>query len=276
MKTFVIGDIHGCFDELLSLLKLVDFNEQEDNLWLTGDIINGGPKPIETLDFLLELKNKPIMVLGNHELTLLGVYYKKLNLSEKQIKGFLPILNHHKRATYIEWLQHLPLAHYDAKFDALLVHAGIAPQWSVTELLSYAKEVEDILRGPLALELYQNMFGNQPDQWQDTLTGWDRMRFIINALTRIRFCRIDGKLDLTTKGNIGEQPKDYFAWFELAKKIPDATKVFFGHWASLNGQTNSNKFIGMDTGCMWGNKLSAYCIEDNKIYFVPCLKQYGN
>ncbi|MBT4962895.1 MAG: symmetrical bis(5'-nucleosyl)-tetraphosphatase [Francisellaceae bacterium] len=265
MSTYIIGDVHGCFSELQALLASFKFDIRNDKLIFTGDLINGGPEPIATLDFIINLGERAHCVLGNHDLTLIALAKNAVEI--KDVSGFLPILEHKDCSSYISWLQRLGLLHYDDLFNIAVVHAGILPKWSLQDAVGYASEVADVLRGDQADDFFKHMFGDQPLKWTEDLTGWDRVRFILNVFTRMRFCSNDGALDLKIKGSITNCPKGYSPWFMLENKMLD-TKVFFGHWAALLGETGSRQFVGIDTGCMWGNKLSAYRLDDARIFSV--------
>lgn len=265
MSTYVVGDVHGCYKELKSLLKEIKFSESSDTLVFTGDLINGGPDPIDTLNLIMDLGSSANAVLGNHDLTLIGLAKGRIDIKNKS--GFLPVIEHNKSYDYINWLQRLDLIHYDVELDFITAHAGILPEWSLSDALGCAREACNIISGPRADEFFENMFGNQPNKWREDLVGWDRIRFIVNAFTRMRFCRKDGSLDLQNKGPADQPIGDEVPWYLMDSKIKQ-TKIFFGHWAALLGNTGSEQFIGIDTGCMWGGKLSAYRVDDNKIFSV--------
>ena len=271
MSTYVIGDVHACFAELERLLVKVAFNPSQDMLWFTGDLVNRGSYPIETLEFVKSLGNKAICVLGNHDLTLLAYAYSK-KLPQKHHSGFYKIINYKQREELLNWLSNLPLLHYDTKFNALLVHAGLPPQWKLSTALALAQEVEVILRSTKKLQLFAHMFGNYPDIWDHNLTGWARLRYIINCYTRMRFCNELGKLELNSKADLNNCPAGFKAWFQLPKRKTCIIDVYFGHWASLLGKTNCKKAFAMDTGCAWGNTLSAIRLEDKQIFAVPYIK----
>jgi len=272
MATYAIGDIHGCFDQLQNLLNLIKFNPQEDTLWFAGDLVNGGPQPVETLKFIKSLGDKCICVLGNHDLVMLGVAANKLSAPKDRPIGIESVLAAPDSSELLDWLSKQPLVHYDAKFNALIVHAGVLPQWDLTQILARAKEVETLLRGPEADSLYDQMYGNQPESWDDNLSSWPRIRFIINCFTRMRFCDQYGKLDLITKGNVNSAPAGYLPWFEVPGRKTKDIKIIFGHWASLMGETGVPNALGIDTGCVWGHRLTALRLDDWQRFSVPGLK----
>ena len=266
MATYVIGDVHGCFQELQQLLSLIKFDPQNDKLWFTGDLINGGPQPLETLRFIKSLGSQQICVLGNHDLVLLGIYAEQLTLPNDRKIGFEPVLNATDCTPLLEWLKMRPLVHFDANFNVLLVHAGVLPQWSLEEIQSYAKEVENVLRSANAIS--KEMFGDLPDIWSAGLEGFPRLRFLINCFTRMRFCSLDGQLDLINKGTITTTP-GFLPWFKISTQRDPNLTILFGHWATLLGKTNQSNAIALDTGCVWGHQLTALRLEDRKFFTVP-------
>lgn len=263
MPTYAIGDIHGCFDELQKLLEKIRFDPRQDTLWFTGDLINGGPKPIETLRFIKKLGPKHICVLGNHDLTLLAIAAGKTNLhaDKERIIGFEPVLNAPDRTELLAWLQNLPLIHFDAEFNTLLVHAGVLPIWNLSEIQTLAEEVESMLHGPRAAELFSQMFGDLPDTWNNNLFGWERIRFAINCFTRMRFCDAHGKIDLRSKGPASAAPTGFAPWFSFVDRPTRDINIIFGHWAALEGKSNQTNVYAIDTGCVWGNSLTALCLN---------------
>jgi len=262
MATYAIGDIHGCFDQLQDLLAKINFNPTQDTLWFTGDLINGGPKSVETLRFIKSLGDNCICVLGNHDLVLLGVAANKLSAPNDRTRGFESVLTAPDRAELLTWLRTQPLVHYDAKFNALLVHAGVLPQWTLSEILAHAKEVESVLIGSHVNNFYAVMYGDQPEQWHDKLQGWDRIRFIINCFTRMRFCDPQGKLDMKSKGQIDSAPAGFRPWFKFPEPKTKDLRIIFGHWAALLGETGVDNAFAIDTGCVWGHRLTALRLDD--------------
>lgn len=291
MATYAIGDIHGCFDELSKLLDLINYSEARDKLLFTGDLVNGGNKSVETLQFIKALGDKAICILGNHDLTLLaldkGAVMKEKrdpmqdasdesNKSDKYKDCSREILQHRDRKEILTWLSKRPLAYFDKEFNVLMLHAGLYPFWSVPISLELIREVEQVLHSDDNRELLVNMYGNTPLKWSENLVGLERLRFIINATTRMRFCDSDGNLELTTKGTIENTPQGYKPWFQLLddKKL-NGVRIIFGHWSALMGITNSEHAINLDTGCVWGNSLTALRLDDGKKFQVDC-SQYCN
>jgi bis(5'-nucleosyl)-tetraphosphatase (symmetrical) len=208
-------------------------------------------------------------VLGNHDITLLAVAEEALPFQEER-HTFSDILKNGQRDEYLDWLKHCPLAHYDPDRTTLLVHAGLVPQWGVSLALTLAKEVETVLQGGESATLLGHLYGNTPDSWSPDLTGWSRFRFIVNALTRIRFCTREGVLDFLSKEDRHTTPVDYFPWFEVSPLQKEGIKIIFGHWAALEGKTGMPYAIALDTGCVWGKQLTAYALETGTVYCLDC------
>ena len=270
MSTYVIGDIQGCFDCFERLLASVNFKPGPDQLWSVGDLINRGSDNLATLRWFYQHRDHVQVVLGNHDLHLLAVAAGVVEAGRSD--NFQDVLAVPDRDTLLAWLQQQPLFHRDG--NDVLVHAGIAPQWSVEHAESLAKEVETALQGPQSVHYLRAMYGNEPWRWSEHLSGWARLRVITNYFTRMRYCTPSGGLDLKSKG---PQPNDellngeaVLPWFAHANQLGSNTRVFFGHWASLNGQTHSTQFIGLDTGCVWGNELTLFCRETGKYHAVSC------
>jgi bis(5'-nucleosyl)-tetraphosphatase (symmetrical) len=259
MTTYAIGDLQGCFDELQTLLDKIHFNPKQDKLWFVGDLVNRGPKSLECLRFVKKLSHQAITVLGNHDLHLIAVYYGHQAL--KKGDTLQAILDAPDAADLIEWLCHQPLVHHDASLQFTLVHAGIPPQWSITEALAKSKEVETALQGTQRQELLKHMYGSLPDQWDENLQGFDRLRLIINYFTRMRFCDADGKLTVSIKTKPQDAPAGWEPWFTVPRKTTQ-DHIVFGHWAALEGITNDPYAHGIDTGCVWGNRLTALNLND--------------
>ena len=268
MAVYAVGDIQGCLQPLKCLLREVNFEPGKDVLWSVGDVVNRGPKCLKTLRFLYEMRDSLVMVLGNHDLHLLAVAYgtRKPSRSDTLDK----ILKAPDRDELLHWLRHRPLVHHE--YDHTLVHAGIPPQWSVAEALARAREVEDALRGEACLDFLSNMYGNEPALWSDDLQGMERLRVITNYLTRMRYCTKKGLLDLQSKGPEPNPAGDkkVSAWFSHKKRKTANDRIVFGHWASLEGRTDSPLAIGVDTGCVWGGALSFYRLDDGARFSCRC------
>lgn len=265
MYTYIIGDVQGCYVELQKLLELIHFDPKSDRLGFVGDLINRGPQSLETLRFIMQLQN-PLIVLGNHDFHLItlasGLFenYTHHTLAE--------ILAAPDKNQLIDFLRQQPLAYQDQELNFFMVHAGIPPQWSLQNALTYAEEVHQALLNPNYREFLIHLYGNEPNHWQENLRGFDRLRYITNAFTRMRFCDEKGDLDLENIGTKSVDPERFKPWFEWRH---DHMDVFFGHWASLQGQSHRSKYYALDTGCVWGNQLTALRVEDKKLFSVNAI-----
>lgn len=261
---YVIGDIQGCQPKLEELLTEIASRAPDAHLIFVGDLVNRGPRSLQTLRRIRNLGEKARTVLGNHDLHLLAV---AAGLRTQQRGDTLDeILNASDRDELLTWLRHQPLALSVA--DHLIVHAGVLPQWTTERTLALAQEVELVLQGPQWIDFLKEMYGNQPAQWNDALTGFDRLRCIVNALTRLRFCSEDGVMDLACKGEVSDK-EGFLRWFDVsARQSKDAT-IVFGHWSTLGLMLREN-LISLDTGCLWGGKLTAVRLEDREIIQVDC------
>jgi len=260
MATYAIGDVQGCFDELRALLTKVQFAKR-DRLWFVGDLVNRGPKSLEVLRFVRDLGERAVVVLGNHDLHL--VTQHEGFAKPRKDDTFTDVLDAPDRRALVDWLRARPLMHVDA--DHAMVHAGLLPQWSIARALGLAGEVESALKARSYREFLANMYGGQPDGWRDDLKGWDRLRVIVNAMTRMRFCSPEGRMDFQAKG--AKAPRGYRPWFDLRPK--EKQRLVFGHWSAL-GLKVTERFAGLDSGCVWGGKLTALRLEDRTLHAVPC------
>ena len=261
MSTYVFGDIQGCYDELQALLSLIKFNENNDQLCFLGDIINRGNKNLETVKFIMSLPDAQV-VLGNHDLHFLAVATGTKKISKKDT--FNDILSSTELNEIMSWMRQQALIIYLQEFDSTLVHAGIPPNWSFKLAMTYAHEVEEILRSQQHVDFFKYMYGNEPAIWSDDLLGWDRLRVITNYLTRLRYCNQSGEMEFKHKTKI--QPEGYQPWFEFNRQ--ETGKILFGHWAAIEGYTGKKNFLALDTGCVWGRKLSCYRLEDQQYFSV--------
>ena len=272
MSTYVVGDIQGCLKPLKCVLRQVAFTPGRDVLWSVGDLVNRGPKCLKTLRFIYKMRDSVVMVLGNHDLHLLAVAagVRAPTSSDTLDK----ILAAPDRDELLGWLIRQPLLHREHGYT--LVHAGIPPQWSVEEAAGYAREVEAVLQSPRCVEFFEAMYGNEPARWSDDLTGMTRLRVITNYLTRMRYCSADGTLDLTSKGpspdpaGPGQQAREVSAWFSHANRKVAGDRILFGHWASIEGRTDTPDAIGLDTGCVWGGALSLLNLETGQWVRCQC------
>lgn len=271
MAIYAIGDLQGCFDALQQLLDKINFDPLHDQLWFSGDLVNRGPDSLKILRFITKLGDSAVTVLGNHDLHLLAVS-KRIQKAKKS-DSLDELLNAEDRDDLLNWLRHCPLMHVDDEF--CLIHAGLPPQWDLEQASQCAREVENILRGDHVDALLQMMYGDYPDQWSESLSGWERARFIINCFTRMRYCDDQGKLDLEHKGPPGTQPPHLRPWFENPNRKNRSTQIIFGHWSTLGFYQGHNCFC-VDSGCLWGGQLTALrlCSAPSKISIdCPCFKR---
>lgn len=266
MATYAIGDVQGCFAELENLLAKIHFHPDKDTLWFTGDLINRGPRSLDVLRFVKSLGDKHITILGNHDLHLLAVAYgvRELNKSDTLDE----ILSAPDKNELIDWLRHRPLLH--CEYSYVMTHAGLAPSWTLAKACELAREVETVLQGNALKEFLPHMYGNMPDYWDDNLSGAERLRCIINYFTRMRFCHADGRIDLSFKGQIADKPHDLIPWFDVPNRANANEKIIFGHWAALNGKADVGNVYPLDTGCVWGNCLTAMRLEDGVRFKIEC------
>ena len=260
MADYAIGDLQGCLEAFDCLLAKIDFRPDQDRLFLAGDLINRGPDSLGTLRRVFQLRDNVHSVLGNHDLHLLAVAHGATRSKRKDTLA--EILDAPDRAELLTWLQHCPLLIDIPEHNATLTHAGIPPLWTLDEARSRAREVEAVLKDTRCSEFFHHMYGNQPAGWDESLTGPDRWRVITNHFTRMRFVDSDGALDLTTKGEADDPPRGYLPWFRHPHRKATDSRLLFGHWAALEGQTGTDKVDALDTGCVWGGSLTALRLDD--------------
>jgi bis(5'-nucleosyl)-tetraphosphatase (symmetrical) len=268
VSTYAIGDIQGCFESFQCLLEKISFNAQCDRLWLVGDLVNRGPDSLKTLLYLYSLRDSIEFVLGNHDLHFLAI---AKGLRKKSPGDTLDLLlAAPDKEQLVDWLLQGKLLHSDAQLGFTMVHAGIPPQWNLHHAKSYAREVERVLQSADCEHFLANMYGNLPNQWSESFVGTDRLRLITNYFTRMRFCSADGELELKTKDSALSAPSGFAPWFVHAERKMRDHNIVFGHWAALEGQTNSAHVYALDTGCVWGGALTAMRLEDKKIFRCSC------
>jgi len=265
MATYAIGDVQGCYTELRALLDAIRFDSGMDRLWFVGDLVNRGPASLQTLRFVRDLGDRSVCVLGNHDLHLLA-------LAHGFVKGRADdtldeVLSAPDRVELLDWLRHLPMVHVED--GRVLVHAGLLPQWSADEATALAGEVEAELRGPGYREFLAQLYGSRPDRWSEDLEGVDRLRVIVNAMTRLRFCTPEGVMEFSTKGEATEGPAGYLPWFDAPGRKSAGDTLICGHWSAL-GLRITPKLLALDSGCVWGGRLTAVRLEDRRVFQVPC------
>jgi bis(5'-nucleosyl)-tetraphosphatase (symmetrical) len=265
MSTYAIGDLQGCFDPLEALLERCAFDPASDRLWFVGDLVNRGPKSLETLRFVRDLGDAAVAVLGNHDLSLLMIAAGQGK--QHRLDTFHHVLDAPDGAELIEWLRQRPMMHVEG--DYAMVHAGLLPQWDILQAQALAREVEAALRAPTHADFMKRMWGGEPSMWQDDLEGWDRLRIVVNALTRMRFCTPAGRMEFHSKGSPDEPPDGYRPWFEVAGARWRTHTLVCGHWSAL-GYRTADHVIALDSGCLWGGELTAVRLDDRAVFQVPC------
>lgn len=266
VATYAIGDIQGCYDSLCSLLNLCNFSTHSDTLWLVGDLVNRGPKSLETLRLIKSLGNSAIAVLGNHDLYLLMVAEgnAKFRSADDTLQA---ILDAPDRDSLLSWLRQRPLCHIQG--DYCMIHAGLLPQWTARKAKQLSMEVERALQGPDYHHFIQNLWGSEPAAWSEDLTGWPRLRVIVNAMTRMRFCTPEGVMEFKTKGETTNPPPGHLPWFELKNRAHADSTLVTGHWSALGLKLMPN-LLALDSGCLWGGQLTAVRLEDRQVFQVNC------
>lgn len=269
MAQYAIGDLQGCYDPFCRLLDKIDFDPGKDRLWLTGDLVNRGPKSRKTLRFVSSLGDAAITVLGNHDLHVLKLRHDA-RFKKSKANAFRKIMGNRDSDELLDWMRMRPLAHYSESLKTLMVHAGLPPKWTVKKALARAAEVEAALRGDGHEELLANLYGNKPNKWSGKLEGLDRLRFIVNALTRMRMIGQDGTIDFTHTGPPTKAEKGLTPWFAVPGAKWHGTRIVFGHWSAL-GLVVNEQLIAVDTGCVWGRQLTAVKLSGKpKVTSINC------
>lgn len=265
MPTYAIGDIQGCHEPLLRLLDLIRFDAAADRLWFVGDLVNRGPDSLETLRFIRGLGDAAVCVLGNHDLHLIALSAGHGRAHKGDTLD--AVLAAPDRETLLTWLRRQRLAWREGGW--LMVHAGVLPGWTADEVMHHAAEAEAVLAGPHYRDFLAQMYGNEPVAWDDGLEGVERLRVIVNAFTRLRYCSAAGEMEFHHKGAPGTQPPGWLPWFDVPARKSAGLAVVFGHWSTL-GLVNRGDLIALDTGCLWGGTLSAVRLEDRQVFAVKC------
>ncbi|CAK0767939.1 diadenosine tetraphosphatase [Gammaproteobacteria bacterium] len=270
MAIYVIGDIQGCYEPLQRLFDSIAFDSRYDRLWFVGDLVNRGPASVAVLRMVRNLGEAAVVVLGNHDLHLLAVAHHQAHYRRKDT--FDDVLRAPDRDELLEWLCHCPLLHHDPQLRVTMVHAGLHPHWDLHQAQAHASELQEILRGTNRQEFFHHMYGNHPTRWSEDLSGWERLRFIANCFTRLRFCSADGGIDLNHKGPPGTQPPPYVPWFLIPNRHSAGETILFGHWSTL-GYHHQAGVHALDSGCVWGGRLTALRLDTPpRIHQVPCMK----
>ncbi len=271
MSIYAIGDVQGCYPALQELLTKINFKSECDQLWFTGDLVNRGSQSLEVLRFVKGLGDSAICVLGNHDLHLLALATGAIK--SKTLDTLDDVLHAADRDELLAWLRMRPLMHHDKKLDCALIHAGLLPQWNLIAALRLANEVQTALQHPDHVDFFYHLYGDQPNHWDENLRGYERLRVIVNAFTRLRYCDAEGKMDLSQKGPPGSQPRNLLPWFQVPARRNQNLRIIFGHWSAL-GLWQDNNVIGLDSGCLWGHSLSAVKLGSHPLLFssVDCAR----
>jgi bis(5'-nucleosyl)-tetraphosphatase (symmetrical) len=270
MAVYAIGDVQGCYDSLRALLDKIGFDPAADTLWFTGDLVNRGPQSLGVVRFVSALPSA-ITVLGNHDLHLLAVASGQAPAKKRDTLSEL--LAAPDRDELLDWLRVRPLLHHDDVLGYTLVHAGLLPQWGLAAARELAAEAGHFIAHSARNELYTHMYGDTPDHWDDTLGGWARVRVIINGFTRLRYCDVRGHMDLRPKMKPGGQPAGLLPWFQVPGRNSQDLRIVFGHWSTL-GAWNTDGVIGLDSGCLWGGRLTAVRLDASPVFqHVDCVQQ---
>ena len=271
-STYAIGDVQGCFDDLLRLLEKVDFDPDRDRLWFTGDLVNRGPNSLELLRFVRGLGGSAISVLGNHDLHLLAAAAGAVKIRKKDT--IAEILDAPDCEELLFWLRHQPVLHHSEALGFTMIHAGLPPQWGLAQAAACARELETLLQNFHYEDLFPHLQGNKPLCWRNDLEGWERIRYIANCFTQLRWCDCDGRIDLTGKHQSGTSGKRRSRpWFEIPGRASEPLSIVFGHWARLDIEPPVGGQAGvypLDTGCANGGRFTAFRLEDRQYFRLRC------
>ncbi|MFO1395014.1 MAG: symmetrical bis(5'-nucleosyl)-tetraphosphatase [Steroidobacteraceae bacterium] len=254
MATWAIGDVQGCAAELEALLDRIGFSPARDRLWFVGDLVNRGPRSLDVLRLLCGLGDAVVVVLGNHDLHLLAL--ARSGEPRAGDASLAPVLVARDRARLLEWLQSRSMLHHDERLGVTMVHAGLPPQWDLALARRCAAELEQVLRSEASGAFFDAMYGNMPDLWRDDLEGMDRLRYTVNALTRLRACDGSGRMLLKLKGTPARLPPGAMPWFRAPGRRTAGDRIVCGHWSAL-GYHDGDGILALDTGCVWGGPLTA-------------------
>ncbi len=275
MSTYAIGDVHGCFEVLTRLLKQIHFDPAVDQLWFVGDLINRGPQSLETIRFVQTLGPSAQIVLGNHEITFLAIASGGVAYNPKYHQ-FGALLEAPDKVQIVRWLRDQPLFYRDQSLGYCMVHAGILPLWDVVQTQALATEVAAVLQSDQWIALLDHLYAQDPDRWDPQAQGIVRWRFILNTLTRLRYCTATGLLALSDKGAGNTFTTEFRPWFEQQNPRTLEHKILFGHWSLLEGRCKAPNVFALDTGCVWGGHLSALRLEDAKWFSEAHSQPKGN
>ena len=271
MATYAIGDVQGCFDELTQLLDKCQYRKDRDRLWFVGDLVNRGPQSLEVLRSVRELGDRAVTVLGNHDLHL--VMQHEGFERKREDDTFGDVLQARDAKELVGWVRTRPMMHVEGGYA--MVHAGLLPQWTIEKASKLAREVEVALAARDYRDFLANMYGSTPDQWNESLSGWDRLRVIVNAMTRMRYVINDGAMEFRAAGSKAppaQGPENCTPWFDAARRVSATAFIVCGHWSAL-GLVMRKDLAAIDTGCLWGGSLTALRLEDRRIFCLPS-RQY--
>jgi len=274
MAVYAIGDVQGCFDELQQLLKHIEFNKDADTLWFCGDIVNRGPRSLDTLEYIHSIRDNCVVVLGNHDLHLLATHYHHKRTGRKDTLD--EILEADNKSELLDWLRRRPLVHHDEELGISMVHAGLHPDWDIATAMGLASEVEEVLRGGAHTQFYRHMYGDKPHYWSQDLHSWPRLRYITNILTRIRYFYADRKAALNAKGAPDTYEDDHIPWFDFPQRASLDDRIILGHWSTLSLiDREFNNVYPLDDGCLWGGRLTAMRLDENPLttHQIDCLQR---
>ncbi|WP_130617600.1 symmetrical bis(5'-nucleosyl)-tetraphosphatase [Dyella amyloliquefaciens] len=267
MAIYAIGDVQGCYPELQRLLDKLRFDPASDRLWFCGDLVNRGGQSLQTLRLIHSLREQSVVTLGNHDLSLLAIAQRRPEAQSKVNPELREVLFADDAPVLMEWLRSQKLLHHDEQLNWTMVHAGLAPSWTLRQAQRSAQEIERELGSPRHPRLLKNLFGNRPAAWNGRLQGIERMRASINTLTRMRYCDIQGRIDFESKGIPGTQKPGMYPWFEVPGMRRRETRIVCGHWSAL-GRFAGLGIHAIDTGCVWGGQLTALRLDEEEPRYI--------
>ena len=267
MATYAIGDIQGCYAEFRELLRTVSFNPAKDRLWLLGDLVNRGPDSLALMEHVLSLEGRIVTVLGNHDLHFLAIFYG--GHSPNPGDTFDALLASPQVGRIADWFRRQRFFHLDERLGWAMVHAGLAPGWTLAAAARHSQELMGVIQGNGCAAYFRELYGNRPDCFAEHLQGMERWRILTNCFTRMRLVDCAGRLDFSHKGALDDAPSGWLPWYELAAERLEGRRLLFGHWAALDGETGQPNILALDTGCVWGRSLTALCLESGERISVP-------
>jgi bis(5'-nucleosyl)-tetraphosphatase (symmetrical) len=271
MATFAVGDVQGCYEEFARLLDRIDFQTGRDQLWLLGDLINRGTDNLSVVRRVMAMGDSAIVVLGNHDLHYLAIH--RGGHSPNRGDTFTDLLRSRFADEVSDWYRHQRFFHRDKSLGYVMAHAGIPHLWKMKLAKSLAAELEEVIQGAGCERYFRDMYGNEPNVWRDDLDGIARWRVVTNYFTRMRLVDAEGVLNFSHKGALEDAPVGLSPWFAFERPQPMKQKILFGHWAALEGHTGDERFVSLDTGCVWGRSLTALRLEDGQLFQVESVKQ---